>query len=238
MARRRRRTVHGESVEVLLDVLNALDPGGTDDTVEAAAVPSPLSPAQHEALVRALMRSEASLLRKGRRQVPGTRPVGRRAPLGRADPLGCGRVRHCAAARSCRQQDGHRCGVTPVPARRPHRALRRALIQNRCVCSGSKVRCREARSRVLATRSWCLRNARSRTTTPSSTPACCSTRSAKHSTQKTSPACPSPSGEGSTCWCHALFRHRPAGADVNTARAASRAARSADPAPSRTRTSP
>ncbi len=72
MARRRRRTVHGEPIEVLLAVMNALDPDSAVEAEEeaAAAAPPLLSPAQHEALVRALMRSEAALLRKDAERFP------------------------------------------------------------------------------------------------------------------------------------------------------------------------
>lgn len=69
MARRRRRTVYGEPVEVLLDALNALDSVGADDAEETAA-PSSLSEPQRDALVRALMRSEATLLRKDADRFP------------------------------------------------------------------------------------------------------------------------------------------------------------------------
>jgi hypothetical protein len=54
---------------VLLDVLTALDPGGADDAEESAAPPL-LSEAQRATLVRALMRSEAALLRKDADRFP------------------------------------------------------------------------------------------------------------------------------------------------------------------------
>ena len=69
MARRRRRTVYGEPVEVLLDALNALDPVDAEDAAETAA-PSSLSEPQLHALVRALMRFEARLLRKDADRFP------------------------------------------------------------------------------------------------------------------------------------------------------------------------
>ena len=69
MARRRRRTVYGEPVEVLLDALNSLDPVEADDAAETAA-PSSLSEPQLHALVRALMRFEARLLRKDADRFP------------------------------------------------------------------------------------------------------------------------------------------------------------------------
>lgn len=68
MARRRRRTVHGEPVEVLREVLDALDPVGAEDAEPAA--PPVLSETQRETLVRALMRSEAALLRKDADKFP------------------------------------------------------------------------------------------------------------------------------------------------------------------------
>ena len=61
--------MHGEPVEVLLDVLNALDAEGADHADEAAA-PTLLSEAQHDTLVRALMRAEAALLRKDADRFP------------------------------------------------------------------------------------------------------------------------------------------------------------------------
>lgn len=63
MARRRRRTVYGEPVEVLLDVLSVLDPVDEQDD-EATAAPPLLSQPQFDSLVRALMRAESALLRK------------------------------------------------------------------------------------------------------------------------------------------------------------------------------
>lgn len=69
MARRRRRTVYGEPVEVLLDVLSTLDSIGGQGAEETAA-PPPLSEPQRDALVRALMRSEAALLRKDADRFP------------------------------------------------------------------------------------------------------------------------------------------------------------------------
>ena len=61
--------MHGEPVEVLLDVLNALDPVGAEDAEEKVSAPL-LSQDQHDALVRALMRSEAVLLRKDADRFP------------------------------------------------------------------------------------------------------------------------------------------------------------------------
>lgn len=61
--------MYGEPVEVLLDVLNALTPVGADGAEEEAAPPC-LSETQREALVRALMRSEAALLRKDADRFP------------------------------------------------------------------------------------------------------------------------------------------------------------------------
>ncbi|MEX2290313.1 MAG: hypothetical protein WD794_08320 [Mycobacteriales bacterium] len=61
--------MHGEPVEVLLDALNALDRVGAEDAEETASPPL-LSPEQRDALVRALMRSEATLLRKDADRFP------------------------------------------------------------------------------------------------------------------------------------------------------------------------
>lgn len=69
VARRRRRTVYGEPVEALLDALNALDPVGADDAEDTTAPPL-LSDPQRDALVRALMRREAALLRKDADRFP------------------------------------------------------------------------------------------------------------------------------------------------------------------------
>lgn len=54
---------------MLLDALNALDPVGADGAEETAAPPL-LSEPQRDALVRALMRREAALLRKDADRFP------------------------------------------------------------------------------------------------------------------------------------------------------------------------
>ena len=60
--------MHGEPVEVLLQVLDALDPVGAEGAEPAE--PPVLSEVQRETLVRALMRSEAALLRKDADRFP------------------------------------------------------------------------------------------------------------------------------------------------------------------------
>lgn len=60
--------MYGEPVEVLLDVLNALEAAG--EAAEEAAAPLSLSEPQRDALVRALMRSEAARLRKDADRFP------------------------------------------------------------------------------------------------------------------------------------------------------------------------
>ena len=79
------------------------------------------------------------------------------------------------------------------------------------VCPARSARhCRQGRvlARVSATRSWYRRNVRLRTTNACAVPACCSTRSAKHSAQRTSPSYPSPlSSEESTYSLHETSNH-------------------------------
>lgn len=63
---------------MLLEALNALDAAGAEDAEDAEqqAAPPVLSRPQRDALVRALMRSEAALLRKDADRFPGLdRPV-------------------------------------------------------------------------------------------------------------------------------------------------------------------